>query len=119
MVQLFQPDSRSYSEKLKDHRMIAVAYRIWNERGGKCECCGAPVRRGTIPHHGVYTRGVEPWDHPYETYWLLCWPCHKERQIEWRYIRETIGRVHPKRYGEILSFVRCLECETFQERRAA
>lgn len=98
---------KPYWEKLKDPRWQRKRLEILERDGFACVACGANDRTLHV-HHGVYRKGLEPWEADDDTLWTLCEACHEYQADFLSDIQLEIGRLNPKLYGNFREAIRSL-----------
>ena len=105
----------SYFEKLQDPRWQKKRLEIFQRDNWTCTMCGATDKTLTV-HHGYYERGLEPWEHPEETLWTVCFePCHAAAQHEWLGIKYLLGLINPKYYRQARPIIEAIRVPTEEE----
>lgn len=79
----------SYAEKLRDPRWQKMRLKIMERDKFSCTCCGDNQSTLNV-HHAYYERGKMPWEHPAETLFTLCEPCHVDAEEYKRRISLTV-----------------------------
>lgn len=84
----------TYSEKLKDPRWQKRRLQLLEAANFTCRHCKS-TKETLHVHHGVYRKGVEPWDYEDAVMHVLCEGCHEQSETGRRLVNEQFARINP------------------------
>ena len=85
---------KAYIEKLRDPRWQKLRLQKLEAAGWACQWCGSTGKNLQI-EHGYYARGLEPWEYPPESLWVLCGDCHESTEAAKASMATLQGRIPP------------------------
>lgn len=95
---------KDYMEKLRDPRWQKVRLLKLEAAGWKCEWCGSAKKNLQI-EHGYYSRGLEPWEYPPESLWVLCADCHKTTESAKAEMSAVQSRIPPWHHHHVYYYM--------------
>jgi hypothetical protein len=103
--------AKTYRERLLDPRWQKRRLEVLDERGWKCENCGATEDTLHV-HHGYYERGLDPWEYGDEYLHVLCDGCHSKTHALMAAIQKELGAMPVKELATFcLLYVRDKEAD--------
>lgn len=84
----------TYSDKLKDPRWQKRRLELLNQANFTCGQCDSKTNTLHV-HHGLYRKGVEPWDYEDAVMHVLCEACHEKAEAGRRLLYEHFATIEP------------------------